>query len=133
MVSYAAADPSPDPHLVLHICTPTEGDTHAFFRAFDECIAIQRELTFYLRIKPSDRRDTSSRLVELKANPCYTPGTTECLCVFAVLAPYPSAAVRDLDDFLALRIENERLNLQLEVCGLLSLLMPSADRSSGSS
>jgi hypothetical protein len=69
-----------------------------------------------VRIKASDPRDPSSRLLELKANPFQAPGTTENLCVFAMLTPYPTSSIGDLDDFLALKVENEQLARRVEVC-----------------
>ncbi|PVG04224.1 hypothetical protein CPB86DRAFT_747542 [Serendipita vermifera] len=90
------------------------GDTLEFFKAFEDCIATQKELTFYVRIKPSDHRDTTSRVLELKANPYQAPGTTENLCVFAMLSPYPTPSVGDLDSFLALKLENEQLARRIE-------------------
>ncbi|KIM27538.1 hypothetical protein M408DRAFT_310866 [Serendipita vermifera MAFF 305830] len=93
-----------------------EGDTLAFFQAFEDCIAATRELTFYLRIRAPDRRDQSVRLIEFKANPYSAPGPRgpECLCVYAMLAPYPSVVVSDLDDFLALKTENAQLEHRIE-------------------
>jgi len=81
-------------------------------------MAANRELTFYLRIRAPDHRDQSIRLVELKANPFRAPGhgAIECLCVYAMLARYPSSSVSDLDDFLALKTENAQLEQQIEVC-----------------
>ncbi|CCA71461.1 related to white collar photoreceptors-like protein-Laccaria bicolor [Serendipita indica DSM 11827] len=89
-------------------------DTLAFFKAFEGCIASNKELTFYLRIKGSDPRDRSTRLVELKANPFQASDTDECLCVFAMLSPYPTSSINDLDDYLALKLENEQLAARLE-------------------
>jgi hypothetical protein len=39
----------------------------------------------------------------------------EFLCVYAMLAPYPSSSVSDLDDFLALKTENAQLAQRIEV------------------
>ncbi|KAG8758939.1 blue light receptor [Serendipita sp. 396] len=91
-----------------------EGDTLAFFKEFEDCISSQRELTFYLRIKAPDSRDKSIRLIELKASPYVNEAKNECLCVFAMLSPYPPSSVGDLDDYLALKIENEQLAHKIE-------------------
>ncbi|KAG8825871.1 blue light receptor, partial [Serendipita sp. 399] len=69
-----------------------EGDSVAFFKAFDDSIASQSELTFYLRVKASDSRDKSVRLIQLKGNPYLNDAKTECLCVFAMLSPYPPSS-----------------------------------------
>ncbi|CAG8712775.1 11194_t:CDS:2, partial [Acaulospora colombiana] len=47
-------------------------------------------------------------------NPYQAPGTTENLCVLAMLSPYPTPSISDLDDFLALKLENEQLARRIE-------------------
>lgn len=96
-----------------------DGDTLTFFNVFNDSVSIQTELTTYVRIKASDPRDKSTRLVEIKINPYQQPGTTDTPCIFAMINPYPTSSTDDLDDYLALRLENELLNQRLEVRNLL--------------
>jgi hypothetical protein len=86
-----------------------------FSNAFNDSVQTQTELTTYVRVKASDPRDKTTRLVEIKISPYQQPGTTETPCVFAMLNPYPTSSTNDLGDFLALRLENEMLAQRLEV------------------
>lgn len=110
----------------MHPCSRpidrVEHDISVFFDAFNESVGLHSDLTSYVRIKPNPNPASTQpsqsqrpRLFEVKASPYYNAQNTDCVCVFAMLAPYPTFNSRRLDAFLPLKAENHLLNDRLAV------------------
>ncbi|GAA5919479.1 hypothetical protein JCM1841_002223 [Sporobolomyces salmonicolor] len=83
-----------------------------FFAALRSSPSSPESLTCHYRLRTKDDRQV---LFEVTGHPYFTAGDAQPKYFFAMARPYPSRAIAELDSFLELKMENERLRQELLV------------------